>query len=105
MGPFTRDPSQLDPVAKAVLEKMQKKPTEPVKKEEKLEESKLDSVTAKEILAAHGGMNRDFHGLKSDHVAGLLTHAKKHGYRQPSHANGSRARYFHAHLHRIASKD
>jgi len=46
----------------------------------------------------------DFHALGSDAVERLLERADAWKYRQPRNANGSRARYFHAHLQRLASR-
>lgn len=45
-----------------------------------------------------------FHALRSEEVEALLAHADRRGYRKPRNANGSRARYFHAYLVRLANK-
>lgn len=44
----------------------------------------------------------DFHALRSSQVDQLLEEADKQRYRKPRNANGSRARYFHARLCRMA---
>jgi hypothetical protein len=47
----------------------------------------------------------DFHTLSSSQVDALLTEADFFRYRKPKNANGSRGRYFHAHLQRkVAAK-
>jgi hypothetical protein len=46
----------------------------------------------------------DFHALSSDAVERLLERAKAWKYRTPRNANGSRARYFHAYLERLARR-
>lgn len=46
----------------------------------------------------------DFHALRSEQVEGLLHWAKAYGYRKPSSASGSTARYFFAMLQRYANK-
>lgn len=55
----------------------------------------------KAIGISHG---TDFFELPSHKVSELLQHAKKHGYKRPTNANGSKARYFHAMLRRKAEK-
>ena len=52
------------------------------------------------VCQAHG----DFHALPSDRVSQLLVYADLHKYRRPRNANGSRARYFHAYLSRLAAR-
>jgi hypothetical protein len=47
--------------------------------------------------------NEDFHGLPSEAVRKLLDYAREARYYPPAHANGSRARYFHAYLTRRAN--
>lgn len=49
-------------------------------------------------LKAHG----DYHALPTDTVLALGDYAKQYGYRRPKNANGSKTRYFHAHLQRRA---
>lgn len=46
----------------------------------------------------------DFHTLDTDTVLALLERANAWRYRKPKGANGSRARYFHAHLQRLANR-
>ena len=47
----------------------------------------------------------DYDVLRSSVVADLLEWADKVGYRKPKNANGSRGRYFHAHLTRIVARE
>lgn len=47
----------------------------------------------------------DYHRLRSDVVGALLAEADRLKYRQPRNANGSRARYFHDHLQRVAARE
>jgi hypothetical protein len=75
------------------------------KNEEILEESKIDRVTAREILAKHDAHGTDFHALKRDQVLGLSDSAKEHGYKRSKSAPGSTARMFHQHLHRLVGED
>lgn len=46
----------------------------------------------------------DFHRLGMYEVDALLTEADRVKYRKPKGANGSRGRYFHAYLCRLASR-
>ena len=46
----------------------------------------------------------DFYAISSVKVDALLVWADKWQYRKPRNANGSRARYFHAYLQRLASQ-
>lgn len=48
-------------------------------------------------------LNRDFHGLDSETVDSIIAAADSWKYRKPCNANGSRARYFHAYLVRLAN--
>lgn len=56
------------------------------------------------LISTNGPWSRDFHLLYQDEVAALLEEARKHGYRTPRNANGSRARCFHSYLTRAATK-
>lgn len=47
-------------------------------------------------------LGADFHTLSSARVDALLTYADIWHYRKPKNANGSRGRYFHAMLQRLA---
>lgn len=71
--------------------------------------ARLNPSDARQILnrlgVSYDDARRDFHRLPSDAVESLLTEAKVRGYRQPANANGSRARYFHAHLVRVAARE
>lgn len=44
----------------------------------------------------------DFHTLRTEHVEKLLVEADRVRYQRPKNANGSRARYFHDRLQRLA---
>ena len=67
--------------------------------------AKLTQEAAREILRRCGAEARyDFHALHSDIVARIIAEADAYGYRAPRNANGSRARYFHAHLVRTAQR-
>jgi len=68
---------------------------------EVLNESKIDSVTAREILKKHDAHGKNFFTLHTDQVLGLVDSAKEHGYRKSKNAPGSTGRMFHQHLHRI----
>ena len=64
----------------------------------------MDPQTARTILRncrAEG----DFHALGTEAVDRLLSHADAMNYRKPPNANGSRARYFHAYLQRVAARE
>ena len=50
-------------------------------------------------------LDRDFHALDSAQVERILIAADRWRYRAPRNANGSRARYFHAYLQRLARKE
>ena len=63
----------------------------------------MDREIAKGILLECDAF-RDFHALPSDDVERLIGFADLHKYRQPKNANGSRARYFHAFLTRVANR-
>lgn len=47
-------------------------------------------------------LGRDFHTLSASDVDALLAVAAAEGYRKPRNANGSRGRYFHDRLQRLA---
>jgi hypothetical protein len=65
----------------------------------------MNEFEAKEILRGLGiAQGEDFHALHSSQVHGLLAYAKAHKYRAPANASGSRARYFHAYVQRIANR-
>lgn len=57
---------------------------------------------AREILALCNARDVDFHTLGSEAVDRLLIFADEYRYRAPRNANGSRGRYFHAYLSRLA---
>lgn len=64
----------------------------------------MDRATARSILGACNA-NHDFHAMPSSDVERLLHFADDHKYRKPKNANGSRGRYFHAFLMRVARHD
>jgi hypothetical protein len=67
---------------------------------------KLSPYEARQTLLACGcDLASDFHALPSSVVQCLIAQADLRKYRKPDNANGSRGRYFHAHLIRLASKD
>jgi len=67
--------------------------------------SRLSPWDARALLAAiHIPHDSDFHTLDSEQVERLLSVANQFGYRKPKNANGSRARYFHAYLSRLANR-
>lgn len=68
--------------------------------------ARINANDARNIAARHGfPLGADFHTLGADAVSGVLTAAHAYGYRQPRQANGSKARYFHAFLQRVARRD
>ncbi|HMA20695.1 MAG TPA: hypothetical protein VKO87_07815, partial [Gemmatimonadaceae bacterium] len=60
---------------------------------------------AREILARCNARDVDYHSLSSEQVDMLLTSADAVKYRKPRDANGSRGRYFHAYLTRLARRE
>ncbi len=65
----------------------------------------MDREDAYSILQQCGApIGEDFHRLPSSVVERLLERAKAWKYRTPRNANGSRARYFHAYLERLARR-
>ena len=59
----------------------------------------VDKPTVKATLSAQGiDFSEDFHTLHSSKVDLLVEAAKVCGYRKPSNASGSTARYFFQHL-------
>lgn len=66
---------------------------------------KLSASDARVILhRLHIPIGQDFHTLHSSQVDELLAEADRVKYRKPKDANGSRGRYFHARLQRLAEK-
>ena len=60
---------------------------------------KANKAAIKATLSAQGiDFTEDFHTLSSSKVELLVEAAKACGYRKPSSANGSTARYFFQHL-------
>lgn len=71
--------------------------------------ARLSQSGARERLARVGSAAQcdpraSFHSLSSGAVAALLSIADDDGYKVPRHADGSRARYFHARLIRAADQ-
>lgn len=56
------------------------------------------------LRACQVPIGADFHTLGSETVLALLERANAWRYRKPKAANGSRARYFHQHLQRLAAR-
>ncbi len=50
------------------------------------------------------GEDQDFFTLSSRQVDALLMYARRDKYRKPRNANGSRARYYLARLHRMIAR-
>lgn len=67
--------------------------------------ARLSPADARAILSRclHNPLH-DFHELRSGEVEALLVEADARRYRKPRNANGSRGRYFHAYLRRIADR-
>jgi hypothetical protein len=78
-----------------------------MEEEVELEEAKsrIDSVTAKEILTKHDALGKDFHTLSRSQVDGLVSDAKAKKYRKSASASGSTGRMFHQHLSRLTKED
>jgi hypothetical protein len=65
---------------------------------------KLSKYEASKILnRLKISVPEDFHALSRGQVDGLLEEADNIGYKRPASASGSKARYFHAYLQRLAS--
>jgi hypothetical protein len=65
-------------------------------------EKKITPAIAGQILDAYKARGVDFHSLSSDAVEWILEWARYYRYRAPTNANGSKARYYHAYLSRLA---
>jgi len=60
-------------------------------------------VNARAILASLNiGLGQNFHTLRASQVDGLIAAADFARYQKPRNANGSRGRYFHDRLQRLA---
>jgi len=67
--------------------------------------SRLTRSDALSLAALHRvPLDRDFHSLDSSTVESIIAAADSVKYRRPANANGSRARYFHAYLQRLAAR-
>lgn len=67
--------------------------------------ARLAPSDANDILQRCGiVIGQDFHTLNTSTVEALLIEADKRGYRKPSNANGSRGRYFHEYVQRVAAR-
>ena len=60
--------------------------------------------SAEAILTNCNALDEDFHALRSSSVESLLAWADHYRYRAPRNASGSRARYYHAYLTRVARR-
>lgn len=60
---------------------------------------------AQDLITQYHIPTRDFHTLSTGEVEQVLAAADLVKYRKPRSANGSRARYFHARLIRLANKE
>lgn len=61
---------------------------------------------ARQLASAYNiPLRANFHALASDTVARINEAADSWRYRKPLSANGSRARYFHAFLCRLANRE
>jgi len=64
-----------------------------------------DRQDARELARRYGiPLDRDFHALPSETVESVIAAADEWQYRRPRNANGSRARYFHSYLQRLANR-
>lgn len=67
--------------------------------------NRLEAPQARAILEAAGvDLGADFHALPSAQVDALREAADARRYRAPRARNGSRVRYWHAYLVRVASR-
>lgn len=65
----------------------------------------LTPIDARAILKrCNVDIGADFFTLSSSTVLDLLASADSHRYRAPKNANGSRGRYWHAHVQRVAAR-
>ncbi len=63
-----------------------------------------DSAARIKLSLCQIPLGADFHILSSIQVDALMFWADKAKYRAPKNANGSRGRYYHAFLQRLAAK-
>jgi hypothetical protein len=67
---------------------------------------RMTRETAQDILArCHLSATPNFFTLSNSDVVDLLLEADAVKYRKPKNANGSRARYFYAHVLRAANRE
>lgn len=67
--------------------------------------ARLTPHDARAILTLAGcTLASDFHALQSSKVEALRVHADARRYKAPKNANGSRLRYWHSYLVRLAQK-
>lgn len=67
--------------------------------------ARLTPDDAKDVARRYAlDLSANFHALNSEAVSRVLAAADERGYRKPSGANGSRARYFFYHLVRTARR-
>lgn len=68
--------------------------------------ARLTPYDARQILRdCRAPIGSDFHRLDSATVERLLSAADSYGYRKPRNANGSRGRYWHEYLQRVAARE
>lgn len=64
---------------------------------------RLDPSTARDILRlCHAFIDTDFFTLGSEDTDILMEAARRHGYRKPKNANGSKGRQFFAYVQKAA---
>ena len=64
-----------------------------------------EALNARLILqACHIAIGQDFHTLSSEQIDQLLAEADRVRYQKPRNANGSRGRYYHDRLQRMAAR-
>ena len=64
-----------------------------------------DRSDARALASSYGiRLDSDYHALSHDQVERITAAADSWNYRKPANANGSRARYFHAYLQRLANR-
>jgi len=69
-------------------------------------ENSMTRTDAHDVLQrARTEISVDFHRLSTSQVDSLLVDADAIKYRKPYRANGSRARYFHAYMVRVARRE
>lgn len=66
---------------------------------------RLSPEIAHDLCRRYGvDVSREFHALRENEVQAVIAAADEWRYKKPRGANGSRARYFHAHLRRTCNR-